>query len=103
MDRDVLREAFDYRFSRLDPTAPHIDPPSVAIYEPLLAKGPDWRPYGVLAHNWTTSEDGLRWRFELRPDLRFHSGARCDSAAITAAYALLRWGMVEDDQLWYWD
>ena len=35
MSHDVLREAFDYRFSRLDPTGPHIDPPSVAIYEPL--------------------------------------------------------------------
>jgi hypothetical protein len=27
----TLREAFDYRFSRLDPTGAHIDPPSVAL------------------------------------------------------------------------
>ena len=99
----VLREAFDYRFSRLDPTAPHIDPPSVAIYEPLLVKGPDWRPYGLLATDWTASTDGLEWRFTLRRDLRFHSGSRCDSAAVIAAYELLRWGLTDDDQLWYWD
>ena len=103
MSHDVLREAFDYRFSRLDPTGPHIDPPSVAIYEPLLVKGPDWRPYPLLAMRWATSADGLEWRFELRPGLRFHSGARCDSGAIIAAFELLRWGMVEGDQLWYWD
>jgi peptide/nickel transport system substrate-binding protein len=100
---DVLREGFDYRFSRLDPTAPHIDPPSVAIYEPLLVKGPDWRPYPLLATDWTTSSDGLEWRFQLRPALRFHSGAPCDSEAVIAAYELLRWGMVDEGQLWYWD
>lgn len=100
---DVLREAFDYRFSRLDPTGPHIDPPSVAIYEPLLVKGPDWRPYPLLATSWTTSPDGLEWRFELRPRLRFHSGTPCDSSAVIAAYELLRWGMVDEGQLWYWD
>ena len=103
MAPDVLREAFDYRFSRLDPTGPHIDPPSVAIYEPLLLKGTDWRAYPLLATDWTTSPDGLEWRVHLRPGLRFHSGARCDPAAIIAAYELLRWGMVENDQLWYWD
>ena len=103
MPHDVLREAFDYAFSRLDPTAAHIDPPSVALYEPLLAKGPDWQPYGLLASGWSVSEDGLEWRFSLRPGLRFHSGAACDSAAIIAAYELLRWGVPGDDQLWYWD
>ena len=39
----ILREAFDYPFSRLDPLGDHIDPPSVAIYETLVVKGPDWK------------------------------------------------------------
>ncbi len=104
MAGDVLREAFDYRFSRLDPTGDHIDPPSVAIYEPVLVKGPDWRPHGSLALRWTTSADGLEWRFQLRPGLRFHSGAVCDADAIVAAFDLLRHlGFPPDDQLWYWD
>jgi ABC-type transport system substrate-binding protein len=100
---DVLHEAFDYRFSSLDPAAPHIDPPSVAIYEPLLAKGPDWQPQGLLANDWTISGDGLEWQVRLRPQLRFHSGAPCDAAAVVAAYEFLRWGLTPDDQLWYWD
>jgi ABC-type transport system substrate-binding protein len=100
---DVLREAFDYRFSSLDPAAPHIDPPSVAIYEPVLAKGPDWQPHALLATEWTTSADGLEWRFRLRPGLRFHSGAPCDAAAVVAAHEFLRWGLTPNDQLWYWD
>src|SRR5579872_848901 len=103
MAPDVLREAFDYRFSRLDPTGAHIDPPSVAIYEPLLVKGPDWRPHGLLASDWSTSDDGLEWRFRLRPGLRFHSGAPCDATAIVAAYDLLRWAVAGSEELWYWD
>src|SRR5438874_2016046 len=60
----ILREAFDYEFSRLDPTGDHIDPPSVALYETVLAKGPDWRGHPVLADSWQVSADGLvaeRW------------------------------------------
>src|SRR5688572_19210457 len=40
----ILREAFDYEFSRLDPTGPHIDPCHLAVYELLMVKGPDWAP-----------------------------------------------------------
>lgn len=103
MADDVLREAFDYPFSRLDPTGAHIDPPSVAIYEPLVVKGPDWGAHGMLATSWTTSPDGLEWRFQLRPGLRFHSGERCDAEAILRAYRFLRWEFEGDEQLWYWD
>ncbi len=100
----TLREAFDYRFSRLDPTGAHIDPPSVALYEPLVVKGADWRPHGLLAERWTMSDDGLEARFELRPGLRFHSGDPCDAAAVIRAFEFLRYGAFEgDDQLWYWD
>ena len=100
----VLREAFDYRFSRLDPTGAHIDPPSVALYEPLVVKGSDWQAYGLLASRWTTSTDGLEWRFFLRPGLRFHSGDPCDAEAVIRAFEFLRYGAFESGgQLWYWD
>lgn len=98
-----LREAFDYRFSRLDPTGDHIDPPSVAVYETLVAKGPDFRPRPLLAESWTVSDDGLEWRFRLRPGVRFHNGRRCDAAAVIRALELLRFESVPDRQLWYWD
>src|SRR5690348_13493444 len=89
--RMVLREAFDYEFSRLDPTGDHIDPPSVAIYETVLAKGPDWGAHPVLAESWEHSRDGLEWRVRLRPGLRFHSGAPCDAPAVLDSLEHLRW------------
>ena len=47
-DEGVLREVFEYGFTRLDPVGgAHIDPPSVAVYETLLRKGPGgWRCRG---------------------------------------------------------
>ncbi len=56
----ILREAFDYEFSRLDPTGPHIDPCHLAVYELLMVKGPDWAPHPRLAESWEFSEDGLQ-------------------------------------------
>src|SRR5581483_4859363 len=101
--RVILREAFDYEFSRLDPTGDHIDPPSVALYETVLAKGPDWGAHLVLAESWQVSADGLEWRVRLRPGLRFHSGAPCDAEAIVAPLEHLRFGSLPGQQLWYWD
>jgi ABC-type transport system substrate-binding protein len=98
----ILREAFDYEFSRLDPTGDHIDPPSVAVYETLLAKGPDWGAHSMLAEGWETSSDGLEWRVRMRPGLRFHSGASCDAPAVLESLEHLRW-MLPGRQLWYWD
>jgi peptide/nickel transport system substrate-binding protein len=99
----ILREAFDYRFSRLDPTGDHIDPPSVAVYETLLAKGPDGEPRPLLAESWEVSEDGLEWTLRLRPGARFHSGDRCDAVAAIEALEYLRFESFPDRQLWYWD
>jgi ABC-type transport system substrate-binding protein len=100
---DVLREAFDYGFSRLDPTGDHIDPPSVAIYEPLMAKGPDWAAHPSLAGSWEVSSDALSWRVKLRSGAKFHSGRPCDSAAVAAALEHLRYQSGSSRQLWYWD
>lgn len=100
----ILREAFDYEFSRLDPRGgAHIDPPSVAVYETLMVKSPDGQPRPGLAHSWGTSDDGLEWRVRLRRGARFHSGAPCDAEAVRAALHTLRFGEEEADQLWYWD
>ena len=99
----TLHEGFDYPLSRLDPFGDHIDPPSVAIYETVVVKGPDGRAHPGLAESWTISDDGLTWRFRIRPGLRFHSGDRCDAPAILAALEQLRWGFHDGQQLWYWD
>ena len=99
----ILREAFDCPFSRLDPAeAPHIDPPSVAIYETLVLKDRIGRPQPMLAQTWATSADGLSWRFQLREGLRFHSGEVCDANAVAAALQTLRAGDSTGGELWYW-
>jgi peptide/nickel transport system substrate-binding protein len=98
----VLREAFEYEFSRLDPSGAHIDPPSVAIYETLMVKGPDWKPHPMLADSWKIESEGYEWKVRLNPGLRFHSGDPCDAARIAASFDFLRWH-VEEDELWYWD
>jgi peptide/nickel transport system substrate-binding protein len=99
----ILREAFDYEFSRLDPHGAHIDPPSVAVYETVIVKGPDWQGHPLLCGGWTVSDDGLEWRVALRPRLRFHSGAVCDADAVLRALEALRTEAQPDRDLWYWD
>jgi peptide/nickel transport system substrate-binding protein len=98
----ILREAFDYEFSRLDPTGPHIDSCHLAVYELLMAKGPDWAPHPRLAESWEISDDALRWRIRIRPGTRFHSGAPCDASAVVAPLEHLRFDF-PSGQLWYWD
>src|SRR5579859_2008593 len=99
----IIREAYDYEFSRLDPSGAHIDTTHVAIYENVMVKGPDWQAHPMLADSWTVSEDGLQWRVQLRPGVRFHSGAACDAKAIANAFDFLRWNLSDSGQLWYWD
>jgi peptide/nickel transport system substrate-binding protein len=99
----VLREGFDYPLSKLDPFGDHIDPPSVALYETLIVKGPDGKAHPGFADSWTISDDKLTWRFQLRPGATFHSGDRADAAAVIRGLEQLRWGFHEGNQLWYWD
>ena len=99
----VFREAFDYDFSRLDPTAAHIDPPSIAVYESLLAKGPDRASHPYLARVVDISESRLDWTLQIRSGARFHSGEICDSAAVVESLAALRMMHGDSRQLWYWD
>ena len=99
----VLREAFDYPFSRLDPMGAHIDPPSIAVYESLLTKGPDRAAHASLARVAHISHSQLEWTLELRHGARFHSGQVCDSRAVIESLEALRWHTGSHRQLWYWD
>jgi peptide/nickel transport system substrate-binding protein len=99
-----MDEIFEYRFTRLDPVGgAHIDPPSVAVYETLMVKGPGDEPLPGLATSWSVSADRLTWRLRLRQGARFHSGAPCDAAAVAAALEGCRWGDGLTRQIWYWD
>jgi peptide/nickel transport system substrate-binding protein len=85
----VLREGYDYDFSRVDPaTGAHVDPAWCAIYETVVVADPDGQLGPMLAESWQADPDRLVWRFRIRPDARFHSGAPCDAAAVAAAFNL---------------
>lgn len=60
------------------------------IYETLVAFAPGGvLPVSGLAQSWSTSADGLRLTFNLRPGARFHDGTPADAAAV--AYNFSRW------------
>jgi len=99
----ILHEGFDYPFSRVDPYGDHIDPPSVAIYETVVVKGPDGTAQPGLADRWTVSPDRREWRFHIPAGRRFHSGDPCDAPAVCAALTGLRWELHGGRQHWYWD
>ncbi len=100
----LLREAFEYPFSPVDPVGgAHIDPTSTAIYETIVAKGVDGKTSPSMADAWTVSPDGLEWRFKLRPGLLFHSGAPCDGPAVAKALHRCQIRDGKTPQRHYWD
>ena len=45
-----------------------------AVFDTLFAVDDQYRPTPQMVDRWTVSEDGLTWRFTLRPGLRWHDG-----------------------------
>lgn len=72
---------------------PHLDPTAGAagaikevtyanLFEPLLRVDGEGKLVPGLAERWTVSEDGLTYRFTLRPNAKFHDGTAADSADV---------------------
>ncbi|MFM7345493.1 MAG: ABC transporter substrate-binding protein [Tagaea sp.] len=55
------------------------------IAETLVGADESGRPAPAIAREWSASEDGLRWRFVLRPGARFHDGTPIDPASVATA------------------
>lgn len=66
-------------------TASVLDP----LYEGLVRLLPDGRIMPLLALGWTTSADGLDWRFPLRPGVRFQDGTVLTPAVAAQSFARL--------------
>ena len=63
------------------------------IYEPLLWINPpgsetEFTP--ALATEWTHSDDGLTWTFQIRPDVTFHDGTPLTADAVVASIEAAR-------------
>jgi len=59
------------------------------VYEQLFSWDSDLQPKPQMVESWTTSQDGLSWRFTLRAGQKFHDGAPVTSADVIAS--LKRW------------
>jgi peptide/nickel transport system substrate-binding protein len=59
------------------------------IYEELFAWDSKLQPKPQMVESWSTSEDGLTWRFTLRDGLKFHDGQAVTTADVVAS--LKRW------------
>src|SRR3954463_9960485 len=85
----VLREGYDYDFSRADPTGAHVDPAWCAIYETITIGSPDGALGPMVAESWRQDPERENvCRFRVRPGLTFQSGAPCDVGAVAAALKL---------------
>jgi peptide/nickel transport system substrate-binding protein len=57
------------------------------VYDTLVVPDPgDLTMKPSLATDWTTSPDGLQWRFTLRQGVTFHDGSAFDSADVVYSY-----------------
>lgn len=68
-------------FAMLHPIAPH--------YSTLLRYEGDWQSMkigGDVAESWSSTPDGLKFTFKLRPGIKFHDGSPLTSADVKASY-----------------
>jgi peptide/nickel transport system substrate-binding protein len=69
----------------LDPHISILDAADIVVdwvYEGLVRLAPDLTPLPALAESWDISEDGLVYRFALRPNVTFHNGRAVEAADV---------------------
>lgn len=84
----TLRVAQPWEFKTLRPAETGSVFTRAGVAETLVAFAPDGRIEPALASAWTASDDGLTWRFTLRP-AAFHDGTRLDAAVAKASFERL--------------
>lgn len=61
-----------------------------AVYDTLVYQDEEGAVIPGLARSWQMSEDGLKYRFQLREDVHFHDGAVFDAAAVKFNFERIR-------------
>ncbi|MGL6170536.1 MAG: ABC transporter substrate-binding protein [Vibrio sp.] len=81
--QDLVKDG--YLFSRLQ------------VVEALVGINQNSQPYPLLATRWSVSEDGLVWRFDVRPAVRFHDGSLLSASAVATSlnHALNKPGIIQ--------
>jgi len=62
----------------------------MSIVETLVSADTAGQPLPGLATSWTVSDDGLLWRFTLRPDVKFHDGSALTAESVVHALDVSR-------------
>ena len=60
------------------------------VFSTLLLLDENAKPYGGLAHEWSSSEDGLTWTFKLREGLKFHNGEALTAEDVVFSFDRIR-------------
>ena len=84
----TFRLAINADASTLDPHAQNSQVNFAILlqaYEPLVGRDKDLKPVPVLATRWEAVEP-MRWRFFLRPGVRFHDGATLSADDVVFSY-----------------
>jgi peptide/nickel transport system substrate-binding protein len=87
-DAKTFRLAINADASTLDPHAQNSQVNFAILlqaYEPLVGRDKDLKPVPVLATKWEAVEP-TRWRFTLRPNVKFHDGATMNADDVVFSY-----------------
>lgn len=69
-----------------------------SIYDPLLTWDENFEICGAIAKDWTISDDGLTWTFEIRDDVTFWDGVPLTSADVM--FSVQHWQDPESTNPW---
>lgn len=87
----TLREGYNRDISKHDPiTTNWYDPAFFAIYEAILSNNPDGETVAQFASDWSVSDDGLTYTFEVPEGKTSHSGGVIDAEAVAEFYRTIQ-------------
>ena len=87
----TLREGYNRDISKHDPiTTNWYDPAFFAIYEAIVSNNPDGETVPQFASDWSVSDDGLTYTFQVTSGKTSHSGGVIDAEAVAEFYRTIQ-------------